>query len=280
MPLRPSERDASLALVYGRGAAFELNPHLAPDSGSDYACPFNECDGSGFVTDRAGDTAVPCRCRERRIASARARNLAHEIPRKFRDVALERNPVQSILATLLPGQASEYREFCSRIGDKLDEGKGMWFRGDRGTGKTTLAMLVSIQAIRARRSVGIYTAPKLLEAIRSTYSDDSPMSLSALTERLRTVDLLHIEDLAVPRTTEWVLEQLYTVINDRYQDQRSVIFTADVATGKELGERIGDRTMSRLIELCGEPILMHGGDYRLTSGDRRADEEPPPRSAG
>jgi DNA replication protein DnaC len=249
--------------VYGRGAAYELNPHLAPDSGSDYACPYGECDGSGFVIDEETDSAQPCRCRERRIASARARSLAHEIPRKFRDLALERNPVQSILSTLVPGQAMQYRDFCRDVDAMLDQGRGMWFKGDRGTGKTTLAMLISIHAIRARRSVGIYTAPKLLEAIRATYADDSTVSLSQLTDRLRKVDLLHIEDLAVPRTNEWVLEQLYTIINDRYQDQRSVIFTADVEGIKDLGERIGERTMSRLIELCGDPIMMHGADHRL-----------------
>ena len=246
----------------GRGAAYELNPHLAPDSGSDYACPYGECDGSGFVIDEATDSAVPCRCRARRIASARARSLAHEIPTRFRDLALDRNPVQEILATL-GMQAAQYRDFCMNIGARLDEGRGMWFKGDRGTGKTTLAMLISLEAIRARRSVGIYTAPKLLEAIRATYADDSAMNLSELTERLRTVDLLHIEDLAVPRTNDWVLEQLYTVVNDRYQDQRSIVFTADIESLAELGERIGHRTASRLIDLCGEPILMHGEDYRL-----------------
>ena len=248
--------------MYGRGAAYELNPHLAPDSGSDYACPYNECDGAGFVIDDATDSAVACRCRESRIASARARNLAHEIPKKFQGLALDRNPVREILAGLGP-QGYEYRDFCEHIGQRLDEGRGLWFKGDRGTGKTTLAMLISIHAMRARRTVGIYTAPKLLEAIRATYADDSSMSLTQLTERLRTVDLLHIEDLAVPRTNEWVLEQLYTVINDRYQDQRSIIFTADIETLNDLGERIGHRTASRLIELCGEPILMHGEDYRL-----------------
>lgn len=248
--------------MYGRGAAYELNPHLAPDSGSDYACPYNECDGSGFVIDDATDSAVACRCRESRIASARARNLAHEIPKKFQGLALDRNPVREILAGLGP-QGYEYRDFCENVGQRLDEGRGLWFKGDRGTGKTTLAMLISIHAMRARRTVGIYTAPKLLEAIRATYADDSSMSLTQLTERLRTVDLLHIEDLAVPRTNEWVLEQLYTVINDRYQDQRSIVFTADIESLGDLGERIGHRTASRLIELCGEPILMHGEDYRL-----------------
>jgi DNA replication protein DnaC len=248
--------------VYGRGAAYELNPHLAPDSGSDYACPYRECDGTGFVIDDETDSAVPCTCRAGRIASARARNLAHEIPKRFRDLALDRNPAREILAGL-GAQAMEYREFCERIGERLDQGKGLWFKGDRGTGKTTLAMLISIHAMRARRTVGIYTAPKLLESIRATYADDSPVTLTQLTDRLRTVDLLHIEDLAVPRTNDWVLEQLYTIVNDRYQDQRSIVFTADIESLGDLGERIGHRTASRLIDICGEPILMHGEDYRL-----------------
>ena len=246
--------------VYGRGAAYELNPHLAPDSGSDYACPYRECDGSGFVIDEETDTAAPCRCRGQRIAKARARNLDHAIPRRFQDLALDRNPVRDILRTL--PQAAEYREFCERIDERIDAGRGLWFKGDRGTGKTTLAMLLSIQALRARRSVAIYTAPKLLEAIRATYGDDSAMTLTELVDRLRAVDLLHIEDLAVPRTNEWVLEQLYTIVNDRYEEQRSVIFTADVERVSDLGERIGYRTVSRLIDLCGDPILMHGADHR------------------
>jgi DNA replication protein DnaC len=246
--------------VYGRGAAYELNPHLAPDSGSDYPCPYRDCDGSGFVIDDATDSAVACRCRAQRIANARGRNLAHEIPRRFQDLALDRNPVREILSGL--PQALEYRDFCEHVGERLDQGRGLWFKGDRGTGKTTLAMLISIHALRAQRSVAIYTAPKLLEAIRSTYGDNSPLSLTELVDRLRTVDLLHIEDLAVPRTNDWVLEQLYTIVNDRYEGQRSVMFTADVERVSDLGERIGYRTVSRLIDLCGDPVLMHGADHR------------------
>jgi DNA replication protein DnaC len=248
--------------VYGRGAAYELNPHLAPDSGSDYACPYRECDGSGFVIDDDADSAVPCRCREGRIASARARNLAHEIPKQFQGLALNREPVLEILSRFPAAQIAEYREFCTKIETRLDQGKGMWFLGDRGTGKTTLAMLVSIHAMRARRTVGIYTAPKLLEAIRNTYNENSQIKITELLDRLRAVDLLHIEDLAVPQTTEWVLEQLYSVVNDRYQDGRSVVFTADVERVSDLADRIGYRTMSRLIDICGEPLLMRGPDHR------------------
>lgn len=261
--------------MYGRGAAYELNPHLAPNSGSDYACPYGECDGSGFVIDDDTDSAVPCRCREGRIASARARNLAHEIPERYQGLALDRNPVKDILDAFDRATAAHYRAYVEAIDDRLDSGEGLWFKGDRGTGKTTLAMLISIHAMRARRSVGIYTAPKLLEAIRGTYSDDSALSLTQLMDRLRSVDLLHIEDLAVPRSNEWVLEQLYTVVNDRYQDRKTIIFTADIEKVSDLGERIGTRTVSRLLELCGDPIHMHGTDHRAPWLEAPSDPVPP-----
>ncbi len=61
-----------------------------------------------------------------------------------------------------------------RRGDrKLAEGRGIWLMGDVGTGKTTLAMLVSKTALEAGRTVAIYSLPKLLARVRRTY-DASP----------------------------------------------------------------------------------------------------------
>jgi DNA replication protein DnaC len=121
-------------------------------------------------------------------------------------------------------------------------------------------MTIPIEAMRRHRSVAVYTGPDLLTAIRSTYDDSS---YSKLMESLVAVDLLHIEDLAVARPTEWVLEQLYTVINARYQDERAVVFTADVMQPSDLAAHIGERTGSRLVEMCGERIIvMHGDDQR------------------
>ena len=41
--------------------------------------------------------------------------------------------------------------------------------GPAGTGKTTLAMLVSKAALKAGRSVAIYSLPRLLNEIRDTH---------------------------------------------------------------------------------------------------------------
>jgi DNA replication protein DnaC len=232
---------------------YGLNPHMAP-RGAD--CPYGACDGSGFVLREDEDVAVPCRCRDQRVARARTRRLASQIPRKYRDVAFDRHPINR----MDPMIVRPVNRFCRRIDDYLERGESLGIIGNRGTGKTSLAMTVSIEAMRRNRTVAVYTGPDLLTAIRKTYDDSS---YSELMESMVAVDLLHIEDLAVARPNEWVLEQLYTVINARYQDQRSVLFTADVTKPDDLGVHIGDRTVSRLVEMCGERILvMFGDDHR------------------
>ena len=220
-------------------------------------CP--HCDGSGFILDELTGEASPCECRPRRIALARTRSLSHHIPRRFLDVGFDRNPVKDMDPTIV--RAVE--RYCRSIDERLDHGEGLWFQGPRGTGKTTLAMLVSQHALRAQRAVAIYTVPQLLAEIRKTYDDDSRHDYLELTRRLASVDLLHLEDMAVARTNEWVLEQLYTIINDRYQDERSVIFTADVENPDDLAAHVGERTYSRLIQMCGDPLPLRGEDRRI-----------------
>jgi DNA replication protein DnaC len=239
--------------------AYDLNPHLSPNARDpNFPCPYGTCDGSGFVLDEEENVARPCRCREQRISLARSRSLLHEIPKKFRHVAFDREPVTQMDSMLV----REVRRYCEGINSNLDEGRGLAFYGDRGTGKTTLAMLVSQHVLRAHRSVAIYTAPRLLSEIRTTYEDDAAQSYDMLMRRLRGVDLLHIDDLAVARTTEWVLEQLYSVINDRYQDEKAIMYTADVAMPTDLDDHIGARTRSRLVEMCSDPIVLFGPDHR------------------
>src|SRR5579884_4190667 len=124
----------------------------------DGSCPFGLCDGSGFVLDAGSNTAYDCRCRPQRVALAKARTLSAVIPRRYRDVAFDRPPVTDIESQVVAAT----RRLVDGIDQKLDAGRGLWFMGPVGTGKTTLAMLVSKAALRAGRSVAIYSLPRLL----------------------------------------------------------------------------------------------------------------------
>jgi DNA replication protein DnaC len=220
------------------------------------ACPFDVCDGSGFVFDLATNTAYDCRCRAQRVARARARNLSAVIPRRYRDVAFDRPPVTEID----PAIVAATRRFAHTVDGQLDSGRGLWFMGPPGTGKTTLAMLVSKAASDAGRTVAIYSLPRLLNEIRDTHRAER--SHIDLLDRLTGVDLLHIDDVGAERSTDWVLEELYSIVNARYEDQRSMVITTNILDRDALCEQITSRTVSRLTEMCDElPLLGH--DHRM-----------------
>ncbi|MHB8658762.1 MAG: ATP-binding protein [Solirubrobacteraceae bacterium] len=215
-------------------------------------CPFDMCDGDGLVFDLETNTASDCRCRPQIIAQRKARSLSAVIPRRYRDVSFDRPPVTEIDAQVVAAT----RRFAGRIGDHLDAGRGLWFMGPVGTGKTTLAMLVAKSALTAGRSVAIYSLPRLLNEIRETHRADR--SHVDLLDRLTAVDLLHIDDVGAERTNEWVLEELYSIVNARYEDQRSMLITTNILDREALCEQITERTVSRLTEMCDElPLLGH-----------------------
>src|SRR5436190_9819305 len=227
------------------------------------ACPDGRCDGSGFLYDEAARTARPCSCRPARLARRRSAVVQGRLPKRFREVSFDREPVVSI-ERRAPHVVREVRRYTREIGENLDAGRGIWFTGDIGTGKTTLAMLVSKLAMEADRTVAIYSLPRLLGMLRDTYDDDAPLSLNELIDRLCIVDLLHVDDVGAEQTSAWVLEQLYTIVNTRYEDGRAVLLTTNLGE-EELREQIGDRTVSRLNEMC-TVLPLHGEDQRGNLG--------------
>jgi len=231
------------------------------------ACPDNRCDGSGFLFDDDGRTARPCSCRPARMARKRAAAVAGRLPKRFRGVSFDREPVASMNGALL----REVEAYVRSIGERLDEGRGIWFAGRVGSGKTTLAMLVSKAAMEADRTVAIYSLPRLLGLLRDSYGEDARYSLTELIDRLCSVDLLHIDDVGAEQSSPWVLEQLYTIVNTRYEDRKAMLLTTNLDRDA-LEAQIGARTVSRLYEMCGKPLPMWDGDHRIP-------EEPAPVEA-
>jgi DNA replication protein DnaC len=226
------------------------------DLGDRPACKLGVCDGSGWIVGPE-NVARPCECRDSLVAKRRARGVSSVIPRRFRDISFELAENDGIAPDVLDA----VREFADQVEDRLDSGRGLWLMGDVGTGKTTLAMLVSKAAAEAGRTVAIYSLPRLLARIRRTY-DGEPGEDSYLEffDRLTSVDLLHIDDLGAEKRSDWVLEQLYAIVDERYQSQRSMVVTSNLDPD-QLKEQIGSRVVSRLAEICRE-LPLWGDDLR------------------
>jgi DNA replication protein DnaC len=243
-----------------------------------HLCPLGVCDGSGWILGPE-DVARPCECREQRMKRGRVRGIASVLPKRFRGVSFDRPPVSDMArdpdARFIVGAV---RGFVEDIDANLGKGQGVWLMGGTGTGKTTLGMLIAKEALREGRTTAIYFAPKLLTQIRQTYQATySEDAYDAFFKRLTSVDLLYIDDLGSERHTDWVVEQLYALVNERYENQRSILVTSNADAKLEKGvdsmalveqgqrqlrEQIGPRTVSRLIEMCGDPLPLFGADRR------------------
>lgn len=227
-------------------------------------CPFGLCDGSGFVDDEATRTVTACRCRPQRLAQRRTRSLSAVIPRKYRGTSFDREPIPSIERSN-PTIMRAVRAYLRDLDAELDAGRGLWLFGGPGTGKTTLAMLISATALEAGRTVAIYSLPRLLAEIRNTFDDASERSYTTLLDRLTEVDLLHIDDVGAEKTSPWVLEQLYAIVNARYEEERSIVLTTNLETPEQMVEQLNERTVSRLREMC-EVLPVLGADQRTREG--------------
>ena len=224
-------------------------------------CPLGVCDGSGWILGPE-DVARPCDCRERLISRARSRGVASVIPAKYRGVSFDRPPVTQINEIVV----KRVRDYCDAIDENIDAGRGLWFVGNSGTGKTTLAMLVSRIALEAGRTVAIYSLPKLLARVRRTFDAEvGEQSYLEFFERLTGVDLLHLDDLGAENRTDWVIEQLYALVNERYESKKALVVTTNLDES-ELEKQIGERVVSRLVEMCGDPLPLFDEDRRLRVG--------------
>lgn len=220
--------------------------------------------------------------RQREACAAAIADLVRRYPR-FRDWTLENYP-----ATDPAGKAA--LELTQRwlgvlpIDDDVGDGQydeiyddpvyidqrgrlNLYIHGPVGAGKTSLAWSALIDVIDGLEttSADFVIVRDLLAAARRSYSDrDAPDPLDDLVGKTWLV----LDDLGAERPTDWALEAIATLIEERYVGQLQTIVTSNYSPSDliaRLGRSdpiIGQRIVSRLVESC-LIVTIDRGDLRL-----------------
>jgi DNA replication protein DnaC len=155
---------------------------------------------------------------------------------------------------------------------------GLLFQGPCGVGKTHLAVAIIHELIK-EKNIPCYFCDfrNLIRNIQSTYTPDSSLTESEVLEPVFQKEVLVLDELGAKRTTAWVEETVFYIINHRYNNKKVTLFTSNYIDSGEVEEdkrdqrfkrtddtlvdRIGVRLRSRIYEMC-KIVEIAGDDYR------------------
>lgn len=112
----------------------------------------------------------------------------------------------------------------------------------------------------------------ILNRLIGMFSEDRASFIASLDE----YDLLIIDDLGVERSTDYVMEQMFFVIDSRYRSRRPMIITTNLKLSelKNPPDLAHARIYDRILERCPYPLCWKefpGGKRR---GHQRGGERP------
>ena len=101
-----------------------------------------------------------------------------------------------------------------------------------------------------QKSVKFTTSLKILDEIKSTWGERGKNAENKLISDLTYADILIIDDFGAESGKDWINEKFYGIINGRYVDKKTTIFTSNYPISRlKYDGRITNRILERSLEI-------------------------------
>jgi len=157
-----------------------------------------------------------------------------------------------------PKQTDKAMRYCLKWDEMYRDNIGLLLWGNVGTGKTFFAACIANYLINLGVPVLMTSFIKLTNALTGFDEDKN-----AYIRSLNNYKLLIIDDLGAERQSDYMLEQVYNIIDSRYKNQQPIIITTNLSLSeiKNPSDIKYSRIYSRIMEMC-VPIKFDGADRR------------------
>lgn len=170
-------------------------------------------------------------------------------------------------------------------------GTGLLITGSIGTGKTHLAIAVLRALMETRGVQGLFCHYlDFLKRVQSSFNPQTSLTETQVLDPILNAEVLVLDELGAAKPSDWVFDTVAHILNTRYNENRTTILTTnyrneagvlasagplttleqtrEAMRRETLGDRIGERMLSRLQEMC-VVLEISGADYRSTSKKAR-----------
>lgn len=167
-----------------------------------------------------------------------------------------------------PGSEKAYKiakHYAEHFEEYGPESIMIW--GEPGNGKTHLAAAVHNHLTEQGKVVVFISMPELLNKIKATFNYNNKETEQQILKALNICDLLIIDDLGAEKTSDWVQETVFTIIDGRYRRQKPIMATSNIRPA-DLIDKIGKRAYDRILEMS-QPIENKATSYRREIAKQR-----------
>lgn len=205
-----------------------------------------------------------CRCRKEALDAEAERQRQKDRDRRIKvrtDAAFDHDGFKGCTFEADDGSnpeiADKMRKYAERFGGFLEKGHGLLLFGDVGTGKTWFSAAIANRLLEDGYKVLMTNFPTLIARMQKEGFR------SNLVSSLGHYDLLIIDDLGVERSSEYMQEQVYSIIDARYRAKKPIVVSTNL-TSEELkrpSNIMAARIYGRILECC-LPVKFEGKDKR------------------
>lgn len=133
--------------------------------------------------------------------------------------------------------------------------------GSTGGGKTHLAVAILKTIIHARICKGLFiTEADLINQLRPSTNHD--VDDDDIAETCATIPILLLDDLGTAKESDFAIERIYWIIDQRWANERQTIITTNLEWPVAIRQRYGDRIYSRLSSYMYK-LYISLGDSRI-----------------
>lgn len=158
-------------------------------------------------------------------------------------------------------EIAKCRKYVERWEEMKAGNSGLLFWGNTGNGKTHAAACIANALIDRGVPAMITSFPRILAAGWQDRAD--------IASQLKNYQLLVLDDLGAERGTDFALETVYMVVDERYKSKLPLIVTTNLTLGEMCKPKNMDyqRIYDRVLEMC-VPVVFRGGSIRRKKANR------------